>query len=462
MTIITQSGEKDNVLQKRFLSFMVRFGVNRILRSVNAEKTKGVPTHCVFAVLLGLVFTHKNLYTLLATNSENLPFGKDVVYRFLNKARINWELFVFRLSIEVIPEIKVLTSEKRRCALIIDDTPYYRNRSKNVELLSRCYDSSERRYYKGFHMLNLGWSDGQTFVPVDFRLVASSNNDNLLEGSHVKEDCRTLATKRRNAARRSKPALALEMLKAVKGTSAQTQHVLCDSWYASLSFILSTKGLGFDIVARLKNTEKQRYLYEGEAVPIKQIYRANKKRRGRSRYLLSAAIQVQHRDFDETIPAKLVFVRDKSNRKKWIAFISTDMQLNEEEIIALYGKRWDIEPFHKVLKSHLRLTNEFQLRSFDAITAHAAIVLTRYIFLVVENRNSKDSRTLGALFYFVCDELQDISFAAALKLIVSILSQATCDFLHLTKEQTSALVELFINRLPFDLRLKSVGVMCES
>jgi hypothetical protein len=142
MTIIPKTNEESNALQKRFSRFVERYCVNHILRGVNATKEKGVAVYDIFIALLGLVFTHKNLYTLLATGDGALSFAKDTVYRFLGCARINWEQFVFRLSAAVIPEINALTSESRRTALILDDTPYYRNRSKKVELLSRCYYSA--------------------------------------------------------------------------------------------------------------------------------------------------------------------------------------------------------------------------------------------------------------------------------------------------------------------------------
>ena len=462
MTTIPEANGFDNALQQRFAHFMKRFHVNRILRSVNATKEKGFPAYIVFVALLGLVFTHRNLYALLSTNRENLPFGKDVVYRFLRKRYVRWELIVTLLSTEVIPEIRKLTSEKRRCVLIIDDTPYYRNRSRDVELLSRCYDHAEHRYYKGFTMLNMGWSDGQTFIPVDFRLLASGNDKNLLEGSHVAKDNRTIATKRRNDARRDKPGLVLDMLGAVKGTPAQAQYVLFDSWFASPSSVLSIKALGYDVVARMKNHENYRYLYGGELLSLSQIYKRSKKRPGKSKYLLSVTIQVRHKDFDETVGAKIVFVRDRNKRKNWIALLSTDITLAEEEIIELYGKRWDIEPFHKVLKSCLHLTKEFALRSFDALAAHAAIVLTRYIFLALENRECKDQRTLGELFFLICEELEDISFTAALALIISTLGQCLGDFLHLAKEQVLAFVKQFIALLPAYIKVKVAVGVCES
>jgi len=89
MNILPETFIKNNALQDRFKNFMKRFQVNRILRSINATKEKGVPVYSVFVFLLELVFTHMNMTTFLATRRNELPFGKDVVYRFLGKACIH-------------------------------------------------------------------------------------------------------------------------------------------------------------------------------------------------------------------------------------------------------------------------------------------------------------------------------------------------------------------------------------
>ena len=87
--------------------------------------------------ILGLVFTHKNLYCTLETEPTRQDFGKDAVYRLLARSDIRWESLVPTMASGVITAISDLTSTERRNALIIDDTSYYRDRSKNVELLSR-------------------------------------------------------------------------------------------------------------------------------------------------------------------------------------------------------------------------------------------------------------------------------------------------------------------------------------
>ena len=47
---------------------------------------------------------------------------------------------------------------------------------------------------------------------------------------------------------------------------------------------------------------------------LKEIYRMNKKRRGRSKYLLSVTVEVEKDG--QVIPAKVVYVRNRSMKKK--------------------------------------------------------------------------------------------------------------------------------------------------
>ena len=82
-------------------------------------------------------------------------------------------------------------------------------------------------------------------------------------------------------------------------------------------------------------------------------------------------------------------------------YLSFTMSLSEEEIIRLYGKRWDIEVFFKICKTYLRLEKEFQCLSYDALTAHTAVVFTRYDF--GDRKDKRDPRALGELFFTCFD-----------------------------------------------------------
>ena len=155
-----------------------------------------------------------------------------------------------------------------------------------------------------------------------------------------------------------------------------------------------------------------------------------------------------YNDEGETLAVRIVFVRDRHNRKKWIAFASTDMALSEEEIVQLYGKRWDIEVFFKICKSYLNLAREFQGLSYDSITAHTAVVMSRYIILAVQKRRNEDPRSLGELFFLMYDELNDIRFADVLAHILTSLRSVLDDCLFLSDAQVNKIIDAFISRLP--------------
>jgi hypothetical protein len=185
-----------------------------------------------------------------------------------------------------------------------------------------------------------------------------------------------------------------------------------------------------------------------------QIYSRNRKRRGRSRYLLSVPIEVCDADRKLAIPAKLVYVRNKKKPKDYVILLSTDVSLPEEEIIRIYGKRWDIEVFFKAAKSCLRLCKECESRSYDAMTAYTAIVFARYTMLALENRMQRDERAFGILFYDVCDELTDIEFAAAILLLMKAFHDTLAEKLFLTEEELNELFACFFSKLPATLKTK--------
>lgn len=199
----------------------------------------------------------------------------------------------------------------------------------------------------------------------------------------------------------------------------------------------------------VKVSSRIRYDYNGKRKNIKQIYNSCKKRRGRSRYLLSVNVSVGQEQKDgHSIDAKIVCVRNRANRKDWLALICTDTSLREEEIIRIYGKRWDIEVFFKTCKSFLNLGSEYHGLSYDAITAHVALVFTRYMLMSVGKRNDEDERTLGELFYLMVDEVADITFNQSMKILMDAMIESIKAIFQATAEQIEKFTNDFINRLP--------------
>ena len=66
--------------------------------------------------------------------------------------------------------------------------------------------------------------------------------------------------------------------------------------------------------------------------------------------------------------------------------------LSEDEIVRIYVKRWHIEVFFKICKSYLQFVTECHSLFYDALTAHAEIVFTRYLIIAIERRKCEDDR----------------------------------------------------------------------
>lgn len=210
------------------------------------------------------------------------------------------------------------------------------------------------------------------------------------------------------------------------------------------------KRIGYDVIGMVKKTPKMFFRYNGNDVSLPEIYKQNKKRRGKSRFLLSVKVDVVKDG--KIIPAKVVYVRNKNNRKEYLCLISTDITIDEDEIIRIYGKRWDIEVFFKVCKSYLRLSKECRSLSCDAMTAHVAVVFTRYMMLSLKNRESKDERSLGELFLLFSDELSDITWIQAFYIVLEMFRTLLTNECELSNDKICERMDAFMNELPSTLK----------
>jgi hypothetical protein len=362
-----------------------------------------------------LIFENKNWFqTLESKKSSDFP-AKDAVYRFLNQSTFAWRRFLLLFSAHTIGRVMKLTNHDRPKVLILDDSSYDRNRSKSVELLARCLDhaSQKMRFYKGFRMLTLGWSDGATFIPLDFSLLSSRTS--CINGISSKIDKRSSGYKRRLEALQTAPEQIPNMIKRAMNTGIDASYVLMDTWFTQQPLIRNIKEQGLDVIGMVKNL-KQRYLVDGERLSLKDLYRLAAPIKGKKSLLRSI-----HTTQANGVPVKVVFVRNRNKKSEWLAILSTDCTLSDQEIIRIYGMRWDIEVFFKTTKSLLKLQKEFQGRSYDSLISHTTIVFARYIVLSWQNRCSTDQRTLGGMFYELCDEINDLDWAVALQQLIELL-----------------------------------------
>ena len=208
-----------------FSEYFTKLNVGSILNRSGIVKTKGASPLEIFTIIFNLAFIGKNFYEGVVRN-KHIEIGKDAVYNFLNTPNYNWRRFAMGLFAKIYFIIIKLLDNSSEEVLILDDSPYERNRSKKVELLSKVYDHSKQIYIRGFRMLTLGWSDGNTFLGIDFALLSSTKQKNRYSEINSEIDKRTCGYSRRKEAITKSTALVEAMIKRAINIGVRARYIV--------------------------------------------------------------------------------------------------------------------------------------------------------------------------------------------------------------------------------------------
>lgn len=407
-----QKEQETKHLHNKVESFFDNFRIGTLLNRSGVRKVRGISPMKLFSSIFLLPFEGNNFFRGIVTN-EGLGFKKDTAYTLLKNPCHNWRSFMLKVAIKVVTVFSLLTDEEREKVLIIDDSTYDRSRSKFVELLARIFDHNSKTYLNGFKLLTLGWSDGVSFLPLDFVLRSSAEANKRIQEITKTVDKRTCGYRRRLEAMTKSTELVEDMVKRVLALGIKADYILMDSWF-SFPSVIAALSRHVPVICMAKDMEKILYRYQNVYLRLSELYRRVKKRPGKSRILASVVVTMTNGQ-----EVKIVFVRHR-HKRSWLALLTTKIDLPDEEIIRIYGKRWDIEVFFKMSKHYLNLEKEVQLRDYDGLVGHTTIVMARYIFLAVEQRLHDDPRTLGSLFYACCDERKDLTLIEALNRLLAL------------------------------------------
>ena len=400
-------------------------------------------------ILVG--FMAASPYRMFKTNTFFRDYKQDTFYRFDRMPGANWERLQLETARNVIVDIEEHTAKDHINALTFDDSLYARTRGKGTELVARVFDHNDRKTRMGYRMMTGGWTNGDVFVPFAQSLL-STRDEHQMVGPDEKIDLRTLRGKRRKLAKTKGTEVVYQMVRQAQAAGIPFDYVMFDTWFSSPLQLVTLKGIGADVIAMVKKSGTK-YTWtnpetgESQKLNVKEIYSRNRKRRGRSRYLLSVNVTISDSE-GNSIPAKLVYARNHSNRKDWVCFVCTDMELDEESILRAYTHRWQTETFFKMSKSYLKLRTECHSTSYDAITAHMVVVSIRYMILAVERFNNTDNRTIEELFYGVQRAIINDMMDCAIIIILDVMLESVRQYFDATEEQINGLVTTFIESLP--------------
>ena len=261
----------------------------------------------------------------------------------------------------------------------------------NMELVSYHFDHKTRRPVLGYRCLQLGYHNGVNFFPLDMTCHVSSKRPN----NRIRQiDKRTNGWRRRKEAFTKKTDALVEMVRRAWSCGIDASFVLFDSWFAHDAVIAQILASGYGVICRPK-AGRVKYTYQGQPYTLKQLWQqvAKKKTQWLSTFRFKAAC------LNVTLPhsgeVRLLFVSD--GKKQWHAFLSTDVELEADEILTYYARRWAIEIFFKDGKQMLYLGKE-QSETFEAVIACYSLVMIRYLLLVYILNKYRLTGPIGPLF----------------------------------------------------------------
>jgi hypothetical protein len=392
-------------------AWMGRFCSSKMLKAANIRKSRGTSVAQVMKVLLSLPFCSLDIWEFARSEGP----CRDTFYRFLSKLSYNWRGLLAGVSMKIIRELHGLTGPRTDRVLILDDSPWKRDRSKTVEYLGRQYDHSQGVYYRGFRLLTAGWSDGHSFLPLDLALLTNAQAHKRL-GPDPSLDRRTHTGKRSREATCKASELTPVMVRRAHDQDLPIDYVVFDSWYAQPGLIARIRE-HFPVVCMLKNHPHYLYGHGGRIYTLERLYgKVTARKHSHRQGPIIGSIKVRMLGAGSL---RVVFVRDRRDKTRWLALGSTDLEITPEHICRIYAKRWAIEVFFKQTKQHLGLVGQFQGRAYPACLAFISIVFLRYMMLAYYQRQLQDERTIPGLFYAACRELQAISLVCCFQIILT-------------------------------------------
>ena len=411
-------------------AFIHLIGLGRLSKRINFKRHSTIPLTAVITWLFEAIFSRRSLYRA----QPSRWFSSRTARNILNDGRINWQKLLCLVAIKMILILTPFIDQRRRLALIVDDTLIERAYSTKTELLAKIYDHDQHRYSTGYRNLTIGWSDGNTFLPVNCALMSTRKKTNLVGSKSSITDQRTIAGQRRSQAQRKMNEVVLELISQALRLGVTAKYVLFDSLYSSPQMFWYLKELGLESVAMLKRSSKVYYRYRGRNYSIKALYQRllNSKRPAGQSYLYSSIVEANFQG--QVFPVKIVFVAKKGVRNQYLVLASTNTNLTPQQIIQLYSRRWSIETYFKTAKQYLHL-NKSQIQSYDGQVAQITVTAMTYILLAWQERLNKDDRTLGDLFYLMNDSLPEIKFIEALVYLLKTFQSQEAGFISQTINQ---------------------------
>lgn len=287
----------------------------------------------------------------------NGTISHDRIQRFLSKEPKSGK----DLWLTVKPYVRQIQATNG--VLIVDDSISEKPYTDENDIIAWHYDHTTGTNVKGINFITALYHVDDVSLPVNYHLVHKTE---------VYIDKKTGKEKRRSPV--SKNEMYRDLLRQVKHNQIPFRYVLNDVWFASADNMLFVKHeLEVDFVMPLKTNRKVALSLED-------------KKQGRYERVDMLTIEpdtlltiyLEGVDFALHLVKQVFTNGDGSIGILYL--VTSDLDLSYDDITTIYGKRWNVEPYHKSLKQNASLSKS-PTRTVTTQSNHLFASLCAYIKL---------------------------------------------------------------------------------
>jgi hypothetical protein len=223
--------------------------------------------------------------------------------------------------------------------LIFDDTIEEKFYTDENEIITWHFDHTKNRSVKGVNILNCLYHSQDVNIPVGFEIICKPI---------MFCDIKTRRIKRKNEL--TKNELMRYMLQVSVKNQLRYRYVLTDSWFSSA-----------DNMSFIKLDLKKDFIM---AIKDNRTVALNKEDKLKGRFVRVDSLTLEQK------ATKLVYIKgvnfpvllikqvfkNKDGSEGVLYLVCSDINLNYDQITAIYQKRWKVEVFHKSIKSNASLS----------------------------------------------------------------------------------------------------------
>lgn len=221
-----------------------------------------------------------------------------------------------------------LVNNKETGYLICDDSLLDKRYSRKNELAKKQYSGNEHGLVNGICIVNFLWTNGQEYIPVDYRIYQKENDD-LTKNDHFRN-----------------------MLNNAEKRNFKPKYVMMDSWYSSLDNLKHIRKKNWHFICNLKSN-RQVSPEQGVSLAIQDLDFTEKQVR-----------QVWLKGFGFVLVCKLVATNGD------ITYLATsDLSLTDyDQFVSHFQHRWKIEEFHRGIKQTTGIESCESIKAVSQIT----------------------------------------------------------------------------------------------